>query len=201
MTLKEWYKIYGSDTERLTRILDKLDVAMKKCHERGLYVLNFDPKNISVNFPNEDSDEEIVSFPITSACPAGLEEKCRIQNIYMLAALDIGLYTGFIDNLLNIGVIRDNFERCASLLPEDRRDYYRHVIVYEKPEYQFDFFAARQEGNADSNSKSLGLVKSTPYGKLYANQDTRGRVNTLGLSTFIVAILLIIVIIYIILLL
>jgi hypothetical protein len=98
--------------------------------------------------------------------------------------------------MFNFEVLRDNFDQYAFLLPEDRRDYYQHVLVYGKPEYQVDYYIARQGGSESSNSNSMGLskVKETPYGKLYASQEEAGRVNVLGLFTFIVAILLITVI-------
>ncbi len=214
MTLKEWYRSnYHSndDSEKLTEVLDTLDHRLKDLHQEGSFVVSFDPASIEV----EDEEQLIATFlnvkqvsqefherkrqfPANNIDFKDFFDKYRQENIYMLAVLDVGLYLGVVDRLLNRDVLRDNFANYEYLLPPSRKDYYQHVIAYEKPDlYQDDFIDMKNGGNDKGKGEGLAKVLTTSHAKLYAESDDEmGHANALILLAFVILVFLLSVVGY-----
>lgn len=182
--VRDWFS-YETNEEQLHKLFYNMSVTMKYIHSYDYYISSFNLSEIEIVNPD-------TLTPIKYNCLDKLEvdddfEKIN-RNIYLLALLQVGVYTNTLNNL-NEKFIKENFNEFENFLPEKDVSYLRGVIQYNRPVYYCDYVneknkreieALEKEAGVDgSNAIGMKKVKSTSIGVAYADESTQSLYSSL----------------------
>ena len=170
-TLEEWAKHYHSNSD-MSETFRAQALALKKTHEQGYYVVDFNLNQILVG--KSESYGKYVQFKKVAPFPKKEEESLKLKNVKTECFLEIGLYSSMFSDLsvqFNPTFLKENFDRFAIFLPEEEFKYYKKVFVYDSMDYLCDFLAKNAEMQVNKMEKELeseggrSFNKSTPVGR------------------------------------
>ena len=194
------FEISNKSMEYKREFIYALSYSMKKIHESGGCIENFEPKNIYV-----DVATRMPSFSSLSLLSKyGDIESIKQADVVALSNLALCLYLDQYDlnsGLLNLNVLVSNFDNLKSYFPEEDVDYYSDIFrtgFREDNEIKYfcDYIDKKQ---ASSGKETINtLVKATEQGKAYANLDESAFSNKLILvaATLLVVAAIIFFIVY-----
>lgn len=193
------FKNFSMDEKRVSFM--RMDLMMKSLHEKGLMIINFDPKNIYYQDGIYFFDKII---PIKDSYID--KEKAIRSNIEDLADLAFATYLpeySLSNGLLNKDVISEKFYKFTSIFNAKDISYYRGVLVDSKvlntipePMYYSDYLLKQNEYKEQIESdrvNSRRKVLATEAGMGYLKDDNKAAFSTMFF--FILAILIMIMMI------
>lgn len=180
-----------------------MDIAMKKLHNNGHMITNFDPNHIY--FENEIYFFDN-TYPI-STIVANNKEEAILNNLIWMADVALWAYSDSdIMVLLSPSYLSKNFDSFAYIYPPEDREYYKSILVdsYQSGKiatntpYFSDYVVSKHKNNRNNVSQSV-LVKATEAGKKYDKeynsmfQDQTAFGNTFFLITVVTSLTIILI--------
>lgn len=155
-----------------------LDVVLKRLHEQGIMVTDFDPSTIYFQ-------DGIYFFDKTSPISNYFSDKNEAILRNMLAMADLAFCTYLPDyqlkqGLLSIDVISNHFDDFSSIFHNEDKDYYRSILVDSystKSLPNNNIYYADYRNNLNKGTSSMGnanrvsYVKATDAGKAMADKN------------------------------
>lgn len=176
--LKDWVSS-NSNLENMRKLNYNMSKTMKYIHEKGYCIKTFNLKQIEIL--NLETLSPIQFNTLIKPKSSDLE-RMKQDDIYNLAFMQIGLYSGILDNL-NPRFLKENFKEFEIFLPEEDVPYYRGIITRGARVYYFEYIDEKnkrdiiklQEETNSSNSKmaSFQKSKSTAVGRALADKRTK----------------------------
>ncbi len=175
ITLEEWTNHYHS-TEEMRELFCAQSAALKRTHQYGYYVTDFNLNQILVG--NQQAHQYVI-FKEVKSLPNGEEKKAMMQrNIQTECFQEIGIYCSMLSDMtieFTPSFLKENFDRFSPFLPEQDFSFYKKVFVYDSMIYLTDFVAKRAEREVTQLESQLKeenggrpLNKSTPQGRAMA---------------------------------
>lgn len=180
MKLRDWLK-YESNEEQMQKLFYNMSTTMKYIHSYDYYINNFNPSEIEINNSQTLSP---IQFNQLNKMENDDDADLINKNIYILALMQVGVYTHTLDTL-NAQFVKNNFQEFEVFLPEDDVAYLRGVIQRNMPVYYCDYVNENnkkkienleQEAGIDQGvSKGVGIqkTKATSIGVAFADKDTK----------------------------
>lgn len=172
---------YEANDEQLSKLFYNMSVAMKYVHHYDYYIDNFDLSSITI----ENSDDlNPIRYQNIRKMPTKSADELITENIFVLALLQIGVYTGTI-NYLNSKFIQENFKEFENFLPSDDLPYLRGVIERRSPVYYSDYVNEKNKreieklesetgiNSINSEGKGISKKKATEIGSAFADKETQ----------------------------
>ena len=193
-TLRQ-YLTYNKDTNEIEQIFYNLDNQLKYLHRHGVYVSELTSDTILLETSKTNSKDNQSIFMFSSLAKSNDIDKDAANNIVELSKLAVGAFisvdNGFCDytNLDN-NYIRKYFDEMAYYIPNS--EYFRNVVIDgDTTVYYSDFINSKKSGGKGNSAQ---MVKSTPYGKMYVNDDESAFVQIVLYPVLIVTIISIVAI-------
>ena len=132
--LKDWVSS-NSNLENMRKLNYNMSKTMKYIHEKGYCIKTFNLKQIEIL--NLETLSPIQFNTLIKPKSSDLE-RMKQDDIYNLAFMQIGLYSGILDNL-NPRFLKENFKEFEIFLPEEDVPYYRGIITRGARVYYFEY--------------------------------------------------------------
>lgn len=176
--LKDWVSS-NSNIENMRKLNYNMSKTMKYIHEKGYCIKTFNLKQIEILNLETLSP---IQFNTLIKPKSSDFEIMKQDDIYNLAFMQIGLYSGILDNL-NPRFLKENFKEFEIFLPEEDIPYYRGIITRGSRVYYFEYVDEKnrrdiiklQEETNSSNGRMASFQKSkaTAVGRAMADKKTR----------------------------
>lgn len=178
MDLKEYYQ-YQHSTEDMQKLYYNMSTAMKYIHEHDYCIKSFNLNDIEILDTEKESP---IRYKTVIKMPLDQESQLIREDIYNIAFIQIGIYSGTFD-YLKPKFLKENFDMFAEFLPQDDVPYFRGIVERGASVYYCDFVAektrreveALQKEVGEGSSTSMGIQKkkATSIGSAFADKDTR----------------------------
>jgi len=152
-----------------------MDVMLKKLHENGFMVTDFNPS--SIYFQNGIYSFEKVA-PISMI--ADNKEEAILNNVIWMSVVALwGYNLNSSDSLMAPRFVGDNFNSFSHWYPEEDKSYYQSILVdsynngklISPTPYLSDHVIAQHKNRSTGNNPSMAYVKATEAGRALANND------------------------------
>lgn len=161
--------------ERKREALVVMDMMLKKLHDKGLMVTDFNASNIY--FENGIYFFE-KTMPITSIV-ADNKDTAVLNNLIWMSILALWAYNDNPSNsLISPSYVSSQFPSFSFWYPEEDRPYYKTILVdsyqsgrlLESNIYLSDY-VVKQQSSSNKGGSSLAYIKATEAGKAFSNMD------------------------------
>ena len=171
-TLFDLIEEYKDDSEKLTSILIKLDIFLKSLHNKGLCILNFDPRKIYL----KNGQLTIQSF---SKVVSLIDTYENSKEINICQNAKIGLYA-YNNMPIDGNMSQTHFELISNNLkvfrnekiPDDIYEYYEEVFLNKKIGYLSDYLLKKYQVQGNQNNHAVRKTLSTPIGRALDNNES-----------------------------
>ncbi len=153
-----------------------MDVMLKKLHENGYMVTNFNPDHIYFQDGIYSFDKIV---PI-SYIVADNREEAILNNVIWMSVLALwAYYNNTSDTLMNPKFVSQHFDSFSFCYPNADKAYYQSILVdsYHSNKlvapfiYLSDYVISEHKKNSTSNASSLAYVKATEAGKAFSDKN------------------------------
>ena len=176
--LKDWVSS-NTNVESMRKLNYNMSKTMKYIHKKGYCIKTFNLRQIEILNPETLSP---IQYNTLIKPKSNDLERMKQDDIYNLAFMQIGIYSGMLDNL-NPKFLKENFQEFEIFLPEDDIPYYRGIITRGARVYYFDYIDEKnkrdinklQEETSSSNGKNISFQKSksTAVGRAMVDKKTK----------------------------
>lgn len=174
--LKEMFK-YELDNDKYSKLFYNMSATMKYIHDNDYYINNFSLDSIEII----DSDKlSPIKFDNLEKISFEDEDEVIINNIYLLALMQVGVYSNTLD-YINPQFVKENFDAFETFIPQADVPYLKGVITRKSPVYYCDYVNERNKRDIEKMEKEVGSSggygmikqKSTAAGRALADKDTK----------------------------
>ncbi len=194
ITLEEWVGHYHS-TDEMRQVFYAQSTALKKTHQYGYYVTDFNLSQILVG--ELEKNQKYIVFKEVSPLPENQEKEYMQKNIKTECFQEIGIYCSMLTDMtisFTPAFLKENFDRFAPFIPEEDFAFYKKVFAYNAMIYLADYVEKKnqeQMGKLDEElggaSSSRSYSKATPVGKAFKDpfENPDNRNQTAFIQTFL----------------
>lgn len=152
-----------------------MDMMLKKLHDRGIMVTDFNANNIYF-------EDGIYFFektmPITSIV-ADNKDTAVLNNLIWMSILALWAYNDNPSNsLISPSYVSSQFQSFSFWYPEQDRPYYKSILVdsyqsgkFAIPNIYLSDYVVKQQSSSSKSGSSLAYIKATEAGKAFSNMD------------------------------
>lgn len=161
--------------EQKRAALVTMDMMLKKLHNKGLMVTDFNANNIYF-------EDGIYFFektmPITSIV-ADNKDAAILNNLIWISILALWAYNDNPSNsLISPSYVSNHFQSFSFWYPEEDKSYYKSILVdsYQSgkligPNIYLSDYVVKQQSSSNKSSVSLAYIKATEAGRAFSNID------------------------------
>lgn len=177
VTLEEWTSHYH-ETEEMEQLFCAQSDALKRTHQSGYYVSDF---NLSQVLVREENRKKYILFKNVERLPKGEEEFYRHKNVKTECFQEVGIYCSMLSDMnvsFTPSFLKENFDRFSPFIPEAEFAFYKKVFVYDAMIYLCDYVKKSREkeltqleNQLKEESGGRSFNKSTPQGRASTQED------------------------------